>query len=793
MRSRWAKAALAAGLFAMLTSPLFAPAQAASPPLVPGESVGNDPDEEWWVGITFPTEGVLPDEEVHPSSLVDVDGLTTVRERVDGTAPDPHDHYALAWNRLITDADGYVADGPAEGSEDVRTKAAKATAFAWLITEDDRYLDAAVANLESAFDDLVPTDQYVATQMTNYALAYDWVAADLTPAQDEAIRSAVKQGADWLYEYLDSPGVRSHNHRSKAGAALGSWALAFSADGDAQAYLDRSLENLERVFSYMFTEDGIYRDGSGYYWIFTIMNSTPFLWAYRNVSGVDLFPAMQPAFEWQLKTANPKGWMPPLDDGWYKPTWLHTVAGAYADTSTELSSEGTLGELFQWQFFATDLNPVRYPDDWTGARDQFYGWPEEIVLYDSTISEVQPDTTPTIDMNAGPRGGDTIFRSDWNYGEAATRWGYFSGVAMSNNHDHADGLQFLIDAENAILARDNGYGPLRFGGRAGWIGPEHHNVVTADGQAVGDPTPTRGFLSGAAFGFAEKSAAYWNDQEATHTRAVGFPASDYFIVYDQLEASAAKEWDAYWHVRGELTGVANRRTWTTADGPWGDEAQLHALVVSDAEISLVDDQFNPFGTGASTGFEGYPDPATDVEDTTGMRLSQSGENADLLSVLVPSAVGDQPRLEDLGTEEVLAARITVDGHTDVVAAPRGSGSATVDELTVDATLGWVRHTGGTVSGVAVHDGTTVSWGGSSLLSASAPVTMSADLSDPTEHVVEIAETGATYELTLATSPSRAIDEVTFNGAVVDAVVENGQLVVDLHGGGDLVVSYHAAG
>jgi hypothetical protein len=780
-----------AGLLALVSSVLFVPAQAASPPLEPGNSTGDDPDEEWWVGITFPTDGVLPEDEVHPRLLLSEEDLAVVRERVDGTAADPHGHYAMAWDRLISDADEYVADGPADGSEDVRTKAAKATAFAWLVTQDDRYLDAAVANLEDAFEDLVPTDQYVATQMTNYALAYDWVAADLTPDQDDAIRTSIKRGATWLYEYLDRPGVRSHNHRSKAGAALGTWALAFPGDADAQAFLDRGLENMERVFSYMFTEDGIYRDGSGYYWIFTIMNSTPFLWAYRNVSGVDLFPAMQPAFEWQLKTANPKGWMPPLDDGWYKPTWLHTVAGAYADTPTELSSDGTLGELFQWQFFATDLNPVRYPDDWTGARDQFYGWPEEIVLYDSTIAEVQPDGIPTIDMNAGPRGGDTIFRSDWNYADPRTRWGYFGGAAMSNNHDHADGLQLLIDAENAILARDNGYGPRRFSGRDEWTGPEHHNVVTADGAAVGDPTPTRGFLSGSTFGFAEKSAAYWNDQDADHTRAVAFPASDYFVVLDRLRAAESKQWDAYWHVRGEVSGAANRRTWTTADGPWGEPAQLHALVVSEASMSLVDDQFNPFGTGVDTGFEGYPDPATDVEDIEGLRARQEGTSAELLSVLVPSAVGNGPRLEDLGTEARLAARVTFQDHTDLVVAPRADGDAAVDRFAVEGDLGWIRLAGDVVDSLAMHDGTGLSWDESSIVTTTAPVTLSVDLADPAEHVVEIAENEESYELTLAAAPSRPVTGVTFNGTAIDFDADR-HVRVELAGGGELVVTYGAA-
>jgi hypothetical protein len=66
--ARLLSATLAAAVAVLLAiTGSLGPAGAASPPLVPGESTGNDPDEEWWEGITIPTEGVLPAEEVHPS------------------------------------------------------------------------------------------------------------------------------------------------------------------------------------------------------------------------------------------------------------------------------------------------------------------------------------------------------------------------------------------------------------------------------------------------------------------------------------------------------------------------------------------------------------------------------------------------------------------------------------------------------------------------------------------------------------------------------------------------------
>ena len=787
---------LLTGVLVVTSAGAVTPAIAASPPLVPGESVGTDPDEEWWEGITIPTEGVLPAEESHPSLYGGEAAVDTWRARVAGEAPDPHGHYASRWAKVQADADGWAADDTASTNDDVKTKAAKATAFAWALTGEERYLDAAVANLAAAFDDIQQVDQYVASQMTNYAQAYDWVAADLDPQQDETVRRAVKRGATWLYDYLDSPGVRSHNHRSKAGAALGSWALAFSADPDAQASLDRALENMDRVFRYMFTEDGIYRDGGGYYWVFSIINVTPFLWQYLHVSGVDLFPAMRPAYQWQLETANPKGWTPNIEDGSYKATWLHTVAAAYAETGTELHPDASLGELFQWQFFASEWNPVRYPDDWTGARNQYYGWPDEIALYDSSLGEVKPaDSTATRDMDSGPRGGATVFRSDWEYGDARTRYGYFNGVAMSNNHDHADGLQLTIEAENSILARDNGYGPEKFGSRNEWKGPEHHNVVTADGSAVGDPDPTRGFLAGETFGFAEKSASYFDDQDATHTRRVAFPGQEYFIVADQLRADGAKTWEAFWHGRGELEGSANRHTWTTEEGPWGGAAELHAFTLpSDAQSARVSDKFNPYGTGQDVGFDDYPDPSTDVEDTTGIRLTREGETADFLSVLVPSSVGgDTPATLDVGEGDTLGARIGLGDYTDRVVVARSAGTASADGVDAEAALAWVRSEGSAVVSWALHDGRSLTVDDTPLVTSDAPVTMSGTVKAARDQEFEVAGTGSDgVTLRIAAPAGRDLTQATLDGETVEAEMADGQVTVDLTTGGVLRLQFGEA-
>jgi fibronectin type 3 domain-containing protein len=321
-------------------------------------------------------------------------------------------------------------------------------------------------------------------------------------------------------------------------------------------------------------------------------------------------------------------------------------------------------------------------------------------------------------------------------------------------------------------------------------------VVTADGSAVGDPTPTRGFLGGDTFGFAEKGAAYHDDQDATQTRQVAFPAQEYFVVADRLRASRDKEWTAYWHGRGELESFANRHTWTTDDGPWGDAAKLHAFTLpATTQTARVTDRFNPYGTGLDVGFEGYPDPATDVEDTPGVALQAEGEAADFLSVLVPDGLdGPAPRTVDVSGDGVLAARIGVDDATDRVLVPTAGGTVTADGVETDGALAWTRTAGSALTAWAIHDGTALSVDGRQVVSSDTTLTLSGDVADPSRHELEIADdVEGPYELVLASSSGRELVGATLDGEPVEATSADGSVTLDLDGGGLLRVEYGEAG
>ncbi|QYM78970.1 chitobiase/beta-hexosaminidase C-terminal domain-containing protein [Horticoccus luteus] len=786
------------------------PALASSPPLVPGDSTGTDPGEAMWRGIVIPYGAEfprLPATASLPNPRLYFTGadLPNLRGRADlpGATPvsDPRGFLADRWAKILADANKWLSADPGS-DEDDRATATKALGFAWQLTQTTTYRDRAILLLKSAFASIDSDDNLVAHQLTNYSAAYDWVASDASPSDRDILAARLKLGADAVYGYLKT-GARSHNHRSKSGAALVSWSLAVgpytSGTTNSQTYFDYAIDQgLRRVWRYMFTPDGVYRDGAGYYWVYQIFQTTPALYQLKRVLGVDLFPTLQPAFEWQLKTSTLRGWTPPIEDGAYKQLWLVSVAGAYRDTpAPAFHATAKLGELFQWRFFNTDNGPVRYPttrndsDSWNGAPGSAYTWPDEFIFYAPDVASIAPDNArSSFDLDGGGQGGPTIFRTDWGFRSTATRWMYFEGTPMSNNHDHADALQVLFDAQDNVLLSDDGYGPNKFSDRAAWAPATQHNVVTklvgGTDVALGDPSPSRNVIDTPFFRCVEKEAGYVDAPTTDRlARLVALAGGDYLVVLDRTTAPAARDWRSRWFGRGTLTGSANRWKWTTpASSNWGANAELHALFLPGASVTATktSNTFNPY--------------QSTLENRPSVTLASTGAEALALAVFSPSATGsnDDATLTDLApVDGTLGAQVTHNGRTDRWLAASAATALAQGDLTAQARLAWWRAdaTTGAVQQCALVDGTELRRNGALVAAASRAVTAALDLSSSgaTQVVFANDTASAAFTLTLA-RPAGLNAMATFAGASVSTAIDSATAVVSLPGGaGTLIVNW----
>jgi hypothetical protein len=711
-------------------------------------------------GIALP-DIALPARERHPRLDFTESDVPRIRDRVTGKAADPHRLYARNWQRILADVTAGKFDG--DSPDDVNSRRAKAYAFAHVATGNPAYREQALTAMASAFREFDSDDAYIAAQLTNYTQAYDYVAGGADDAHVRDARAAIKRGAGWLAEWLNGEqphgsNPRPHNHRSKAALALGLWSLVFSADQDAREWLPLAVDQVNTVYRYMFTRDGVYLDGYAYYWTYQIFQVVPFLYAARNIAGVDAFDVMRPVFEWMVRDSGPQGWLMNIEDSWVKTAWTAVVAGPYASAQTRLSRTAKLGNVLQWRFFAQDWAATRYPDNWTGASNQAYLWPDEIIHVDQDLAEVAPDADGFDFYDRG--GNTTVMRSDWRYGNRATRWVMFYGAPQSNNHDHCDVMQVLLNAENTVLLNDSGYGPKRFSERTAWSPPDRHNVVTMDGAGARDVYANTVNLNGATSDYSEKLAYYDQTvagQPGTKSwrRGVLFAAQDYVVIADSTKSPEAQEWAGYLRARGSFEQQGPVSVWTTPDNVFGDSAKLYALTLPAGTQEAA-------GGGWSNLF-GAKKQAPDTEATTYLRSRQRGTQAQFLSLAVPRAASaPPPTFADLSGPGVLAATVAYDGHTDTVLKQLDTAQRTAGELSTDARLGWTRRTGDTLAAWQLVDGTALSHAGRRYVSASTRLSLTADLTARHPVVDVAAEPDQEYTLSVAGDYAGA----TFDGAGV---------------------------
>ena len=360
-----------------------------------------------YTGFSVDTTPILPVQERHPSLYFGADFVDDLRAR----KSDSSSRYYELWVKFRADALRYIDDDMATLDENHRPRAAKSLAFWWLIEQDADAARKAIEALLLAFDGVPQTGQkpydeiYRATWLQNYAAAYDWMYDQLTPDQDTAIRQRIAEEAQYLRDNVmvgDRLAPRPHNHRSKPAWAIGTAALVLSSHDQAADWLQHALEAANTVTRYQHSADGIYREG-GHYWMYNAVNMIPFLWHYRNVSGVDLFDEYRPAFEWPIRVRTGRGQIPNLEDGYLKPAPTHMVAAAYIGAPTDLNPGADFAAVCQWNYETTQF----IEHDYTGATVDVTWEIDEYILYDSAIASAAPTAGP----NQFLEGGQVVFRS----------------------------------------------------------------------------------------------------------------------------------------------------------------------------------------------------------------------------------------------------------------------------------------------------------------------------------------------------------------------------------------------
>ena len=733
------------------------------------------PRYDTYTGFSVPTTPILPVTERHPSLYFSSDQVAQLRTRKE----DPTSRYYLLWQRYRADALRYIDDDMSALDENDRPRAAKSLAFWWIIEQDTMALEKAIEALLVAFDGVPQTGEkpydeiYRATWLQNYAAAYDWVYDQLTPDQDSAIRQRIADETQYLRDNLmegDRLAPRPHNHRSKPAWAIGTAALVLAEHEQASDWLEHALEAANTVTRYQFSADGIYREG-GHYWMYNAVNLIPFLWHYYNVSGVSLFEAYRPAFEWPIRIRTGRGLMPNLEDSYLKPAPTHMVAAAYRGAPTELNTDQDFAAICQWHFESTRLVDENY----TGATVDVTWEIDEYILYDDSISPAAPTAAPNQFLD----GGQVVFRSGWAR-SSNDRYLLFHGVADGDNHNHPDQLSFFLSGQDAVLAPDAGYGPAGFSDdrRSSWYTSSRaHNIVTADGyppvadQLFSSPftfnvqPASRYEIDSEFFAFAEKESGYVRPNDASLRRAVGFINRDFFVVADLVAGTQEHVYRAYVHGRGAFVRNDNYASWTTFENRYGLAARLDAFVFP-ASASITDDR-------------SYVSLFKDERYERHIETAQTDEHGTFLQLLLPlSTDAAIPVATDLSDDDFVAGSITRDDTSDVFLLQHVSGLQSLDVLTTDATLTWVRTESNAWQQYFVREARTLETQGLRF-SSSSPVTLAVDARESTVLNIAAPEVRPSSVVNIEYAGAELVQSVQINGEPVSFSREGQRLTIGI--------------
>ncbi|HAL56044.1 MAG TPA: hypothetical protein DCP63_06120, partial [Bacteroidetes bacterium] len=700
--------------------------------------------------------------EVHPSLWFSSGEIAIVKARKDAGG------YAVqVWNYVTNAINTNKNRSVSSTSPSTRPILAKTLAFAWVMNRDSLARQKAIEALLIAYDNVPRAatsanfgddydEIYRATWLQNYCAAYDWMAGEMTPQQDSTVRTKLIQEMLLLKENMVS-GVRyaprPHNHRSKPAWAIGTAALTFASDPRASDWLRFALEQQNSVTKYQFSADGVYREGP-HYFMYNNVNCIPFLWQYKNVSSVDLFPFYRAAFEWPIRIRTSRGWMPNIEDSYIKLAPTHMVAKAYVSTASDLNTSEPLARVLQWNWFNSDV----FTRNYTGASNDVTWDIDEYLTYDQSIGQSAPSIPPTLRLSSG----QVVFRNNWRFKDISTRYLLFHGVAEADNHQHPDLLSYFMDSHSAILAVDAGYGKNGFDDakRAWYTSPEAHNIVMTNGSgpldlAVNIPPAELHFLNTPFYDFAEKEART-SAPGGKLRRGIAFPHEDYWVVYDLARGTERASYKLNIHSRGSFSRTANRATWTTAGDTFGYGARLSTYILASDSSTMIDK------TGWTSLVNNSEEPQQFVE------ISQSGDSVMFLHLLFPagsSAVN--PIVHDKSTSTVLAFEVAHDGDSDLFLVQQRRFLSTAGETSTDALFAWANSRLDKLLRFAVNEGKTFRWRGDEYFQSEFPLTVAAEIVGTTGrryHIESVSQ--PTSLIVRLASPNDTVLTAKLNGAPV---------------------------
>jgi hypothetical protein len=428
------------------------------------------------------------------------------------------------------------------------------------MTGDQRYVARAVAELKAAaaMPDWNPSHFLDTAEMTlAMALGYDWLYAELAPADRAVIREAIEKKG--LGPYL-KPGSKhgwerggnNWNQVCHAGMVAGALALQEDDPDRAAKVVARALAGLPYAMK-VYEPDGTYPEGPGYWNYGTTFNVT-LIAMLESALGTDFGLSQKPGF---LKT----GEFPLHMTGATGLPYSFSDSGTRAGFSPAMAwfARRTHRPELLWCEAPLLQREIKNIRDSHGAKQSDRFFPMALLWADVQLQRTEPAALNWYGRGPNPL---AVFRTSWTDPNAV----YLAIKAGSPgaSHGHMDIGSFVMDADGVRWALDLGmqnYHRLEARGFGLWNGKQggerwklfrYHNrghstlLVDEQEQVVKSQAPIAEFSAapGKRFAVVDLTATYAGQMAAAKRRFSVEP--DHRVVIEDQLTGGAKDSQVRW-------------------------------------------------------------------------------------------------------------------------------------------------------------------------------------------------------------------------------------------------------
>ncbi|MBT3374246.1 MAG: hypothetical protein HN742_34815 [Lentisphaerae bacterium] len=304
-----------------------------------------------------------------------------------------------------------------------------------------------------------------------YAMAYDWLWADMTEDERSLVREEITAFGQWIYDYsrkgrdfgLFTPNRLSCNHNAVVHAGLGFCALVLGEHGE---WLKQAEKYVKGYLQYARDETGYNYEGIGYY-AYGSWAAIPFGVALKRAGKGDIFREMDTLRlipHYVLRQILPWG--------------SHVVT--MNDSPPRLGSSGGLMYLLSryqdrvglwgWLRLYGAEGSGSFGADPRGYLGDAASVPYTLLFADPSLKPLPPQEA-NLPLHAFFGSGRASFRSGWGDLDALAT--FTCGFDRHRGHNHRDENSFTFFARGESFAIDPGYEPR---------GTRSHNSVLVDGM-----------------------------------------------------------------------------------------------------------------------------------------------------------------------------------------------------------------------------------------------------------------------------------------------------------------------